>query len=230
MRKTKLFAVILGMAVLAGCSNQSEPITATVPETVEAPTEAEPVSEEPIEVTMDIPEPEEPHEAAPAPEPVTEAVEEPTEEATEVVEDATETNHIRLKDGTVIEDGGKIKLEDVKDAVFVLNGKEIKKGDDYLTVAFVSKGRYLVAEDDFVNWAYENTTKGGESFPIGKNYEYLATGDYDNIYVAIVNSAEREKAYDEAFEKASAGGEFDDEAFDVPPLESEKEFNFTVIK
>lgn len=163
---------------------------------------------------------------------VTEDVTEETTEQATMEPDEVKTNHIRLADGTVVEAGKSVPLDKLKDAIFVLNGDGLKEGEDYLCVCLVTKGEYLVAEDDFVDWAYDMTPiKPGEGFELSTIAELAAEDGYDNIYVNFVNAKEREEKMDEAFNAAyDKNGEFDKELYKDPVFESETELNFPVEK
>ena len=77
-------------------------------------------------------------------------------------------NCILLSDGTVIKPGETITIDQLKDASFVVGGKE------KVWYAFVaSEGAYHAAEDPDPDWAYEEEYKPGDRIPLSNVVGYF---------------------------------------------------------
>lgn len=102
-----------------------------------------------------------------------------------VAGDDVKTVHIRLEDGTIVENGGSLKASNIEGAVVVF-GDEALTEHDYYVASILSVGEYHVAEDPEPNWAYDTI--------IEKNHEYslsdtaaLLEDTYDNLCITYID-------------------------------------------
>ena len=100
-------------------------------------------------------------------------------------QDSEQTNHIRLADGTIVENGGSIKASDLDGAVFVFNDMDLKEGD-YMLVTIGSMGAYYVDEDPEPNWAYDTIAEKGREVDLEWVVGIVKEENYDDIYVGYI--------------------------------------------
>ncbi len=101
--------------------------------------------------------------------------------------DNVKSVHIRLKDGTIIENGESIDSNMLDGAVVVMNDENLSDNDYYL-VTLASSGEYFMAEDPEPNWAYDTViVKNREvGFEFTQNL-INENSIYDNLYVGYID-------------------------------------------
>ena len=101
--------------------------------------------------------------------------------------DNVKSVHIRLKDGTIIENGESIDSNMLDGAVVVMNDENLSDNDYYL-VTLASSGEYFMAEDPEPNWAYDTVIVKNREV----DFEFTQSvinedSTYDNLYVGYID-------------------------------------------
>ncbi len=101
--------------------------------------------------------------------------------------DNVKSVHIRLKDGTIIENGESIDSNMLDGAVIVMNDENLSDNDYYL-VTLASSGEYFMAEDPEPNWAYDTVIVKNREV----DFEFTQSvinedSTYDNLYVGYID-------------------------------------------
>lgn len=101
--------------------------------------------------------------------------------------DVNDGVHIRLKDGTIVNPGEDINVDNLEGAVIVMNDETLSDNDYYL-VTIASVGEYYLDEDPHPDWAFDTVImKNRET-----DFEFTASvfseePEYDNLYVSYLD-------------------------------------------